>query len=356
VSAGERTEAATPRRLQELKDKGRVVRSTDLIMAGGLLAGFLVLQSFGGAAAAELRGEMERQFTTLLRADLTDATLADLWLNTGLLFLRVSAPLIALTVVGVVLNVGQTGLSVSGRGLTPQFSRLNPLDAAKRIFSMHGLVELGKTLLKAGLVAFVLYNVYTESLPALVALGGADLRTTAPQLAALISKLGMTAGAALLGLGILDYGYQRWEFVRSSRMSKDEIREEFKQTEGDPKIKGRIRQMQRKLASRRMMQDVPKADVVVTNPTHLAVALAYRPGEMGAPRVVAKGADAVALKIREIAREHDVPVLENKPLARALYASVEVGTEIPMDLFQAVAEVLAYIYALRGNTPRQRAN
>jgi flagellar biosynthetic protein FlhB len=348
VSSGERTEAATPRKLQQLKDKGRVVRSNDLIMAGGLLAGFLVLQSFGGAAAAELRGDMERQFSTLLRADFTDATLTDLWLSVGMLFFRVMVPLVALMVVGVVLNVGQTGLAVNGRGLTPQFSRLNPLDAAKRIFSMHGLVELGKTLLKAALVAFVLYHLTVESIPALAALAAADLRTTGPQLAALMMRLGMMAAAALLVLGILDYGYQRWEFIRESRMTKDEVREEFKETEGDPKIKGRIRQLQRKLASRRMMQDVPKADVVVTNPTHLAVALAYRSGEMGAPRVIAKGADAVALRIREIAREHDVPLLENKPLARALYASVEVGTEIPIELFQAVAEVLAYIYALKG--------
>jgi flagellar biosynthesis protein FlhB len=348
--AGERTEAATPRRLKELRNKGRVVRSADLTMAGGLLAGFVVLQSFGGAAAAELRGEMERQFSTLLRPDFTDATLADLWLGTGMLFLRVVAPLVALTVAGVVLNVGQTGLAINSRGLTPQFSRLNPLVALQRLFSLQGLVELGKTLLKAALVAFVLYHVYAESVPALAVLAAGDLRATAPQLAALAMQLGLTAGAALLGLGILDYGYQRWDFVRSSRMSKDEIREEFKQTEGDPKIKGRIRQLQRKLASRRMMQDVPKADVVVTNPTHLAVALAYRPGEMGAPRVVAKGADAVAQRIKDIAREHDVPVLEDKPLARALYAAVEIGTEIPIELFQAVAEVLAYIYALRGNT------
>jgi flagellar biosynthetic protein FlhB len=356
VSAGERTEAATPRRLKELRDKGRVVRSADLIMAGGLMAGFLVLQSFGGAAAAELRGDMERQFSTLMRADFTDATLADLWLGVGMLFFRVTAPLIALTVVGAVLNVGQTGLAINGRGLTPQFSRMNPLEAAKRIFSLHGLVELGKTLLKAGLVAFVLYHVTVESIPALAALAAADLRTTGPQLAALTMRLGMISAAALLALGVLDYGYQRWDFIRSSRMSKDEIREEFKQTEGDPKIKGRIRQLQRKLATRRMMQDVPKADVVVTNPTHLAVALAYRAGEMGAPRVVAKGADAVAQRIKEIAREHDVPVLENKPLARALYASVEIGTEIPIELFQAVAEVLAYIYALRGDGPGRQAS
>jgi len=348
VAAGERTEAATPRRLKELRDKGRVVRSADLAMAGGLLAGFVVLQSFGGAAAAELRGEMERQFSTLLRPDFTDAALADLWLNTGMLFFRIIAPLVALTVVGVVLNVGQTGLALSGRGLTPQFSRLNPLAAVQRLFSLHGLVELGKTLLKAGLVAFVLYQVYTESVPELAMLAAGDLRATAPQLAALAMRVGLTAGAVLLGLGILDYGYQRWDFIRSSRMSKDEIREELKQTEGDPKIKGRIRQLQRKLARRRMMQEVPKADVVVTNPTHLAVALAYRPGEMGAPRVVAKGADAVAQRIKEIARAHDVPVLEDKPLARALYAAVEIGTEIPIELFQAVAEVLAYIYALKG--------
>jgi flagellar biosynthesis protein FlhB len=355
VSAGERTEAATPKRLKELKDQGRVVRSTDLIMAGGLLAGFLVLQSFGGAAVGELRGEMERQFGMLLRADFTDATLADLWLNTGLLFFRLCAPLVALTVVGVVLNVAQTGLAINGKGLTPQFSRLNPLSAVKRICSMHGLVELTKTLLKAALVAFVLYHVYTESVPELAALAAADLRSSGPQVAALLMRLGLTAGAALLGLGILDYGYQRWDFIRSSKMTKDELREEFKQTEGNPQIKGRIRQLQRKIASRRMMQEVPKADVVITNPTHFAVALAYRPGEMGAPRVVAKGADAVAQRIKEIAREHDVPVLENKPLARALFAAVEVGTEIPIDLFQAVAEVLAYIYALRGNGMGGRA-
>src|SRR5581483_393287 len=291
-------------------------------MAGGLLAGFILLQSFGGTAVAELRGEMERQFSTLLRPDFTDATLADLWLSMGLLFLRVCAPLLAL----------------------------------QRLFSLHGLIELAKTLLKAALVAFVLYQVYTESVPELLALAAGDLRASAAQLGALALRLGVTVGAALLGLGILDYGYQRWEFVRSSRMTKDELREEFKQTEGNPQIKSRIRALQRKIASRRMMQEVPKADVVITNPTHLAVALAYRAGEMSAPRVVAKGADAVAQRIKEIAREHEVPVLEDKPLARALYAAVEIGTEIPIELFQAVAEVLAYIYALKGQAPGQRAN
>jgi len=356
VAAGERTEAATPRRLKELRDQGRVVRSNDLVMAGGLLAGFILLQSFGGTAVAELRGEMERQFSTLLRPDFTDATLADLWLSMGLLFLRVCAPLLALTVVGVVLNVGQAGLTINGRGITPQFSRLNPLAALQRLFSLHGLIELAKTLLKAALVAFVLYQVYTESVPELLALAAGDLRASAAQLGALALRLGVTVGAALLGLGILDYGYQRWEFVRSSRMTKDELREEFKQTEGNPQIKSRIRALQRKIASRRMMQEVPKADVVITNPTHLAVALAYRAGEMSAPRVVAKGADAVAQRIKEIAREHEVPVLEDKPLARALYAAVEIGTEIPIELFQAVAEVLAYIYALKGQAPGQRAN
>jgi flagellar biosynthetic protein FlhB len=356
MSSGERTEAATPRRLKELRDKGRLVRSGDLVMAGGLMAGFVVLQSFGGNAAAELRGEMEQQFSTLMRPEFTDASLADLWLSTGMLFFRLLAPLVALLVVAVVLNVGQTGLALNGRGLTPQFSRLNPWAALQRLFSLHGVVELAKTLLKAALVAFVLYHVYTESVMDLAALALGDLRTTAPQLAALAMRLGFTAAAALLGLGILDYGYQRWDFIRSSRMTKDELREEFKQTEGDPKIKQRIRQLQRKLASRRMMKEVPKADVVVTNPTHFAVALAYRPGEMVAPRVVAKGADALAQRIKEIAREHDVPVVENKPLARALYASVEIDQEIPVELFQAVAEVLAYIYALRGNGAGQRAN
>ena len=351
--AGERTEAATPRRLQTLRSQGRVVRSVDLNTAVGLIAAFLLLQQFGGDSVHLLRSFLERNLVDISRGDLTTAATAELGRNTGIFFLGVMAPLlIFLPIVGIAIGLGQVGFLLSGHAVTPSFSRINPLEGMQRLFSTRSLVELTKTLLKAGLLAILLWNAYMQSVPALAALGASDLLAAAPELGGLAMRLGLISAAGLLVLAGLDYLYQRWDFQRSARMTRDELREELRQTEGAPEIRARIRQLQRRMARGRMMAAVPTADVVITNPTHFAVALVYRSGEMTAPQVVAKGAGLVAQRIKELAAEHNVPVMENKPLAQALFKYVEIGNEVPADLFQAVAEVLAYIYGLRRQTGR----
>lgn len=346
--AGERTEAATPRRLQTLRSQGRVVRSADLNTAVGLLAAFLLLQQFGGDSVRMLRGFLERQLIEMTRGDLSAVAATELGRNTGMLFLGVMAPILFfLPIVGIAVGLGQVGFLLSGHAVTPSFSRVNPLEGFTRMFSVRSLVELTKTLVKASLLAILLYNVYMQSVPTLAALASMDIAAAGPELGGLALRLGLISAGGLLVLAGLDYLYQRWDFQRSARMTRDELREELRQTEGAPEVRARIRSLQRRMARGRMMAAVPTADVVVTNPTHFAVALVYRNGEMTAPRVVAKGAGNVAQRIKQVAAENNVPVMENKPLAQALFKYVEIGNEVPADLFQAVAEVLAYIYGLR---------
>jgi len=263
-------------------------------------------------------------------------------------FFTILAPLlIAMPVVGVLANVAQSGFLISSKQVTPDFSRINPMDGFKRLFSLRIVVELIKTTAKLGIVGWLLYRAYVDSFPVFLSLSGADLGGALGLFVSTAFSTAFTVGGAFLILALADYGYQRWEFMRGARMTKQEIKEEYKQSEGSPEIRAAIRRRQRRMAMSRMMQDVPTADVVVTNPTHFAVALRYRGDEMAAPKVIAKGQDLIAQRIKQIARENNVPVVENKPLARALFAAVEVDQEIPYDLFQGVAQILAYIYSLK---------
>jgi flagellar biosynthetic protein FlhB len=346
--AGERSEAATPRRLQELRARGQVVKSNDLNTALGLLGGFLVIQQFGGGGAGRLREFLASNLRDLARADLTEAKLGELGRSSLDVYLVVLGPLlVAIPLIGLVANVGQSGLVLSGRALLPDGQRINPLAGLRRFFAARSLVELLKTAFKAGLIGVVVVRTLLDSVPTLLSLAGPSVPASLAAFAGTTLRLGLTATVALLGLAALDYGYQRWEFRRGAQMTKDELREELRQAEGSPQVRARIRQRQRKLTTGRMMHAVPTATVVVTNPTHLAVALAYDSGRMAAPQVVAKGSGLVAEQIKRIAREHEVPVIENKPLAQALFRTVEIGMTIPVELFQAVAELLAYIYSLR---------
>ncbi|MBX5492259.1 MAG: flagellar biosynthesis protein FlhB [Chloroflexi bacterium] len=348
MAAGERTEAATPRRLQELREQGRVVRSTDLTMAVSVLGGFLLVQWFGGQAVATLVLTLRETFAALPHAEPTEAGVQALTMRMLLGVVLAAAPvLLGLPLLGLAVTLAQVGVLATGKAIAPQLERINPIEGWKRLWSTRSAIELLKTLLKAGLVAFVLYQAYTERVVEVLALGTLDAVAATARLGSLLVQMGLTAGAVLLVLGLLDYGYQRWEFRRQARMTRQEVREELKQQEGDPQLRARLRSLQRRLARSRMMAAVPKADVVITNPTHLAVALAYHSETMQAPKVVAKGADLVALRIRAKAQEHGVPIVENQPLAQALFRLCDVDQEIPVDLYHAVAEVLAYIYSLR---------
>jgi flagellar biosynthesis protein FlhB len=356
--SGERTEAATPRRLQQLRGEGRVARSPELGAAIGLLAGCVILQTTAANAATRLQGLITGSFTAVAssgRAQDADLLWAQQALaNAGEVWLLALAPLIfVLPILGI--GVGFAQGSVFSFKAMLHFNTLNPVGGFKRLISMQTLVTLGRSLIKVALVGLMTWRALDETARQLPTIDGStDPRAMAAFLSQAMLNVGLPAAEVLLLVAIADYAYQRWTFNRGARMSKQEVKEEHKQQEGDPLIRGHLRAKQRKMAQqRRQMQDVPGATVVVTNPTHIAVALRYE-GGMPSPRVVAMGADLIAERIKKIAREAGVPCVENVPLARGLFRSVQIGDEIPLELYQAVAEVLAYVYSLKHNKRRRQ--
>jgi flagellar biosynthetic protein FlhB len=266
------------------------------------------------------------------------------------------APIFAgLLLIGLGVSISQVGFMFSFEPIMPRFDKMNPIAGLRKtLVSRRTLVELLKNLIKVSIIAGVAYVSVNNLINNSFELMESDVPSIAQAIVSGSLGIGLKIGLAFLGLAGIDYFYQRFEYEQDLRMTKQEVKEESKQTEGDPIVKSRIRLLQRRIAYKRMMQDVPKADVVVTNPTHFAVALKYEPEKMSAPKVVAKGADLMAKKIREVAAEHNVPLVEDKMLARALYQTIEIGEEIPEKLFQAVAQVLAYIYRLKNTHPGRR--
>jgi flagellar biosynthetic protein FlhB len=349
--SGERTEAATPRRLEQLRGQGRAPRSPELGAAVGLLVGCVILQTTASSAAARIQGLLSGTFSDfgssgrahdvdILWAQQVLGRAGETWL------LSIAPLLIVLPVLGIGLGFAQ-GTIFSFKAML-HFDNLNPLNGFKRLISLQSVVGLGRSLAKVVLVGLMTWRGLQDTAASLPTIDGStDPRLMAGFLAQAMLNVGLPAAEVLLVLAIGDYAYQRWMFSRSARMTKQEVKEEHKQQEGDPMIKGQIRSKQRKMAlARRQLKDVPSASVVVTNPTHIAVALQYDRG-MGSPKVVAMGADLIAERIKQVARDAGVPLVENVPLARGLYGSVEVGDEIPVELYQAVAEVLAYVYSLK---------
>jgi flagellar biosynthetic protein FlhB len=252
-----------------------------------------------------------------------------------------------ITLAAIIAPLALGGWSFAGQAMMPQFSRLNPIEGIKRMFAMRSLVELAKAMAKFGVVAVIATIVLWNDAPALMALGREPLQQAIGHAVQLSGKALLVISAGLLIIAGIDVPYQLWQYAKQMRMSREEIREEYKESEGSPEVKGRIRQLQQQLARQRMMQEVPKADVVVTNPTHFAVALKYDEKRMRAPIVVAKGADEIAAKIREVAGEHKVPIFEAPPLARVLFRNVDIGDEIPATLYIAVAQILTYVFQLK---------
>jgi flagellar biosynthetic protein FlhB len=346
--ASERTERATPRRRQEARKRGQVPRSADLTSALVLLAGAFFLPWYAGAAGQTLWDYLERAFSGPLPRDLTGPDIVALAWASGATVLKLALPILGLfAAVGVASTLVQAGFVFAPAVLKPDWRRIDPIAGFQRLFSRRGLFETGKALLKIAIVLAVTYPLIQRDLPRYADLTGAEPAAIAQAIGQSMRDLAVRVGAAYLALAILDYGFQRWDLEQRLRMTRHELKEELRQTEGDPEIKARIRRLQRQMAMRRMMAQVPKATVVVTNPTHLAVALRYEPRSMRAPVVVAKGAGAVAERITAIARQHTIPVLRNQPLAQALYWTVEVGQEIPITLYEAVADIIAYVYRLR---------
>ncbi|MCB1887516.1 MAG: flagellar type III secretion system protein FlhB [Rhodocyclaceae bacterium] len=343
----EKTEDPSPRRLEQAREEGQVPQSRELSTFLITMSGVASIWILGEWLADRMEGIVRRSFT-LTRAEVYDATeMAGMLGRLGTEAVLTLAPLMAILLVASVagpLMLG--GFVVAPKVLRLDLTRLNPLKGLERMFSVHGLAELVKAVLKALLVGGVGSMVMWQSRGELFALLSQPLETGMKSFSQLVllSALLITASLALLAL--LDVPFQLWQYHRKLRMSKEEVRKETKETEGDPQIKARIRGMQREMARRRMMTRVPEADVIVTNPTHFSVALKYDASQHGAPVVVAKGRNVVALKIREIGAEHGVPTLEAPPLARALYKHCELEEAVPAALYTAVAEVMAYVFQL----------
>lgn len=345
----EKTEEATPRRKQEARKKGQVPRSNELNTVVVLLALFIILNFLGKWFYKEFITYIEQYLSPgELVTELNDSNLGNLLFRHCMIFLRIFLPLgLGALVIGLVINLVQVGPMFSLEPLRPKFSKLNPIAGLQRLFSPHGFLELAKSIIKLVIVIYFAYSTIREHLFMFLDMFRQSPFDVAMALWRIIYQVAIKICLFLLALAIFDYFYQRWEFRKSLRMTKREVKDEFKQTEGNPQIKNKIRQRQRQIAMRRMMQDVPKADVVITNPTHLAIALRYDAAKMAAPVVVAKGEGFIAQKIKEIAAANDVVLVENRPLAQAIYKTVDIGESIPENLFQAVAEVLAYVYRLK---------
>src|SRR5262245_60987245 len=347
-SAQDRTEQATPKRLEEARKRGQIPRSRDLNSAAVMLVGGAALYMLGEGIGGQLYALVRRGLTISRDQALDSAYLLPALGTAAAEGLRACAPVMGLILLAAILApLALGGWSFSTEAIAPQFNRLDPLEGLKRSFSMRSLVELGKALAKFALCAVVAVIVLWKDSPALLALGREPTAAAIGHAIKLSGQGLLSISAGLLLIAAVDVQYQLWQYEKQLKMSREEVREEYKESEGSPEIKGRIRQMQQQLARQRMMQDVPKADVIVTNPTHFAVALRYDDNKMRAPVVVAKGADHVAARIREIAAEAGVPIFEAPPLARVLYRNVDIGAAIPQSLYVAVAQVLSYVFQLR---------
>lgn len=343
----EKTEEATPHRLQEIRRKGQAPRSADLNAAVVMAAVIMLLWWTWDDFLLQLGNELVWLWREPLGHELTATNLANWLTQVAWLGMRLLAPVFAMALVaGVAANYLQVGFIFSAEPLRPRWENINPVEGFKRIFSRRSLMELAKSVAKVVFAGAVVYLVVSSDFPVLLRLAYVG----APQVVATIIqvalRLAVMVMVVFLGLALVDFIFQRRQFQRRIRMSRFELKEEMRQTEGDPHVRMRLRERQRQLARQRMMQKVPQATVVITNPTHLAVALKYKMREDNAPVVVAKGAGFVARRIVEIARASKVPVVENPPVAQALYKSVMVGQEIPVELYKAVAEILALVYRL----------
>jgi flagellar biosynthetic protein FlhB len=343
-----RTERPTARRLQKAREKGQVARSKEVPAAVILVGGLFFLSFAGSGMLSSLKGQL-RQFLSLTPPmDLSFSYVRDL-ARTALIqmTLLIMPMMITVCILGVAANAVQSGFTISWHQLGFRFEKLMPTNGLSRIFSKNGVMELLKSLVLVCGVSCLSYQVVMEYLPLyprLVLMDGKQLL----HWTGLISyQVCLRVGIFLLIIAVADYVFQRYRFLEQLKMTKQEVKDEFKEMEGDPLTRGRIRRIQREMARKRMMSAIPTADVVITNPTHYAVALSYKLDEMDAPQVVAKGVGFLALRIKELAQKHDVPMVENRALAQMLYKTVDIGAYIPANLYKAVAEILAYIYKTR---------
>jgi len=336
---------ATPKRRQEARKKGQVLKSQELTSAVMLLALVGVLKFWIPYFFNKMADLF--QYLTALSTEWNVRSVWEVMVTVCWQCLLLLGPIfLASMVVAILVNYLQVGSLFTVETIKPKFSRLNPLEGIKRMFGIKALVQLVKSLIKMVVIGYFLYAVIRENIQIFPALQGVTVYQSAILIGNLLFELAWKIALAFFVVAVADFLYQWWEYEKNLRMSHDEIKEEYKQTEGDPQLKAQIKKRQRMLATRRMMEDLKQADVVITNPTHFAVALKYDLSKFAAPYVVAKGQNELALRIRKMAEEHQIVIMENKPLARSLYAQVEIGQMVSADLYKAVAEVLAFVYKL----------
>lgn len=342
---GDKTEDPTPHRLREARRKGQVFKSMELNSAINILGVMILLLVFSAVAFRGFEDVFNVFFGTMLAIPITTLNVQVVFREAVMRYLVIMLPIFSVALVlGVASNLVQIGFLASTEQMSPQLNRLNPLEGFKKIISKKALFEMVKALLKIAIIGTVTYLFVQSRMNTMLLLVNQTAASSLKVFWNTMVTLGIIVGLVFLALAFMDYIFQRHEYKSSLKMSRKDIKDEYKQLEGDPLVRAKLREKQRQLARERMMQDVPTADVVITNPTHIAIALVYREGEYNAPRVVAKGVEVLAQRIREIAAEHDIAIVENPPVAQMLWKHTEIGEEIPIELYQAVAEIMAMVY------------
>jgi flagellar biosynthetic protein FlhB len=344
----DKTEQPTPKKLQEARKKGQVAKSKDLSAAIVLMAVVGAFYLFSSSTTDSMERYLIWYFNNCLTFDVNERHLPWVLLESLFDMAVMFLPFFVIALIlAVMSNIMQTGFLLAPESIKAKLERLNPLEGFKRIFSLTSLFELAKNIVKIVVVGVVSYLVAIKYIPQMLMIFYKNPAQEMLEIIGIIIVVGAAGGGAYFLLAVADFYYQRFDFNKRMRMSKQEVKDEYKQSEGDPQIKGWLRRRQREVAMNRIRQEVPRATVVVTNPIHYAVALKYEEGVYGAPLVVAKGAGDIALKLREIAAKNAVPVIENPPLARSLFQQVDIGKEIPAELYQSVAEVLAMVFRIK---------
>ena len=349
---GDKTEKATARKKQEARKKGQVLHSPEVNSAIILTVAFLSIKIFGGYMYNNISLFTQKILTFyIISNDIFEmATLFTFFMEILFIFAKVSLPVMgAVFVAGLVSNYAQVGFMFTTETIKFNIEKIiNPVEGLKRMFSARTFAELIKSLVKLIIISIIVYQYIKAQQNTIFSLMDMSIYGIGMQYSSLIFNIAIRICVTLIILSLFDYLFQWWQYEKQLRMSKQETKDEYKETEGNPLIKSRIRELQRSMSMRRMMQDVPQADVVITNPTHFAIAIKYDAKESPSPMVIAKGQDYIAQRIKEVAKDSGVEIVENKPLARALYSTVEVGDAIPQEMYQAVAEVLAFVYSLKG--------
>lgn len=346
-SDGDKTEEATGKKLDDARNKGQIAKSKDIGLAAGMVACTMVLLIVSGFIAKTLVSEMITTLEGGILQEITDISLKTIELNflikAGICILPVA---VSIMVFGVGASLAQSGFLFTTEPLKPSLGKLNPISGFKNMFSKKSLADLVKNIAVVTIISYMVYLYIMENYDKILHITNVYLPTIGIEIVDLIVGIFFRISLVMIVLAAIDYFIQRIFFKKDMKMSKQEVKDEYKQMEGDPKVKGKIKQRQKEMASRRMMESVADATVIITNPTHLSIAIKYEDGKMEAPKIVAKGADLIALKIKEVAKENNVPIMENKPLARLLYEEVEIDEEVPQEMYQAVAEILALVFSL----------